>query len=98
MALDAVEEDVVKSLRRRQDAILGRLHAITKSRDAGEATFQETLGIESLLVMELGQIQDRLSMLGEHAYDGCAECRPETGGRAAPVRAYRMENWRSYEE
>lgn len=71
-------QEAASSLRRRQDAILHRLHAITKSRDAG-ASLQDTLGLELLLVMELGQIQDRLRKLGEHEYDGCALCRPVPG-------------------
>lgn len=79
----------VKSLRERQDVVLGQLHAITRSRDHGKS-FQETLGVQQLLVMELGQIQDRLRMLGEHLYDGCKVCRPVSSGKVAPP------GWQSY--
>lgn len=80
----AGEEVAVKSLRERQDVILGKLHAITKSRDAGKS-LPETVGVEQLLVMELGQIQDRLRMLGAHLYDGCKDCRPVSGVPQAPA-------------
>lgn len=75
MGMSMVEADVVRSLRERQDVVLGKLHAITRSRDHG-SSLQETLAAEQILVMELGQIQDRLRMLGEHPYDGCRSCRP----------------------
>ena len=79
------DTDLVKSLRKRQDVVLGQLHAITRSRDTGLAGFLETLSAESLLVMELGQIQDRLRMLGEHLYDGCKVCRPVSGRPLSPT-------------
>jgi hypothetical protein len=96
MTIGVGEAEAVKLLRRRQDVVLGLLHAITRKRDSG-SSLESTLGVEQLLVMELGQIQDRLSMMGEHRYDGCAECRPVSGGPGAPpVQAYGQGNWRSH--
>jgi hypothetical protein len=70
---------MVETLRSRQDQLLGQISTLTRRRDAREVTLEETLGIEAVLVIELGQIQDRLRMLGEHSYDGCPTCRPITG-------------------
>jgi hypothetical protein len=98
MTIGADEAKAVKLLRRRQDVVLGLLHAITRKRDLG-SSLESTLGVEQLLVMELGQIQDRLRMLGEHQYDGCTECRPVSGGQGVPpVRTYGQGNWRSHAE
>jgi hypothetical protein len=69
-------ESAMKALRQRMDDLLGRLHALTRRRDAGELTLQESLPIELSLVVELGQVQDRLRLMGGHTYDGCRECHP----------------------
>jgi len=75
----------VKILRARQDEILHRLHVLTRSRDAGEVLFPESLPMEQSLVAELGQIQDRLHLIGSHGYDGCLECRPRNDKAFAPT-------------
>jgi hypothetical protein len=81
---DAESAEVVKSLHDRVDALMGRLHELTKRRDRREIGFQESLPVEQSLVAELGQIQDRLRTLGSHAYDCCKECRP-LDVRSAPT-------------
>jgi hypothetical protein len=73
----------IEVLRRRQDDLLGRIHSLTRGRDLGEVTLQDSMAVEGRLVAELGQIQDRLSALGEHLYDGCATCRPSDGAGVA---------------
>jgi len=65
-----------KLLRHRLDELLGCIHELTKRRDAGEITLQSSLPVELALVVELGQVQDRLRLMGCHAYDGCRDCRP----------------------
>lgn len=65
-----------KALRGRLDELLGCLHELTKRRDKGEITLQSSLPIELAFVVELGQVQDRLRLMGCHTYDGCQECRP----------------------
>lgn len=69
-------ESPEKALRRRLDELLGSIHELTKRRDLGETTLQSSLPIELAMVVELGQVQDRLRLLGGHTYDGCRECRP----------------------
>jgi hypothetical protein len=69
----------IETFRRRQDAIMGRIYSLTRGRDLGEVSLQDSAGVEIKLVIELGQIQDRLRGLGEHSYDGCATCRPGGG-------------------
>ena len=74
--------EVVKSLHGRVDVLMGRLHELTKRRDRREIGFQESLPIEQLLVTEVGQIQDRLRLMGSHDFGGCSECQPV---RAIPI-------------
>ena len=76
-ATAALERD----LHLRADELLGRLHALTRRRDTGEISLQESLPLELSLVVELGQVQDRLSLLGCHVYDGCVACRPRDPAR-----------------
>ena len=77
--------DLVESLRRKQDSLMGRLAALTRRRDAREVSPEESVGLEIMLTLELGRLQDRLRMLGEHSFDGCPECRPVRDVRARPV-------------
>lgn len=67
----------IEAFRKRQDDIMGRIHSLTRGRDLGEVSLQDAAGVEIKLVIQLGQIQDRLRAIGEHSYDGCATCRPE---------------------
>jgi len=70
-------------LRKRQDEIMRGIHALTRRRELGEVSLEGSVAEEISLVIELGQIQDRLLALGEHLYDGCLVCRPGGGGRAS---------------
>jgi hypothetical protein len=74
-----LEDGEISRLRRRQDAVFRELHSLTRRRDLGTVRFEESVGVEALLVIELGQIQDRLNRLGAHSYDGCSLCRPAGG-------------------
>ena len=78
-------DEAVKVLRQRQDDLLRQLHALTKRRDAHLDTLEGTMVLEQSLVSELGQIQDRLSLLGMHTYCGCVECRPSGIAPADPT-------------
>lgn len=69
-------ESLEKSLRHRSDALLRRLHELTKRRDSGALSLESSMPLEMSLVTELGHLQERLRLLGCHAYDGCEECRP----------------------
>jgi hypothetical protein len=60
----------------RVDELMKKMHALTRRRDIEGTPLHETLPLELSLVMELGQLQDRLRLLGVHEYDGCVECRP----------------------
>ena len=73
---------LLKALHGRADSLMGRLHELTKRRDRRQIGFGESLVLEQALVAEIGQIQDRLRLLGCHPYDGCLECRPGGGGQA----------------
>jgi hypothetical protein len=66
----------IENLRKRQDDLLGRIHSLTRRRDLGEGSPRQSFEAEMCLVIELGQVQDRLRTLGEHSYDGCPSCRP----------------------
>jgi len=66
----------IENLRKRQDDLLGRIHSLTRQRDLGEVSPRESFEAEMCLVIQLGQVHDRLRALGEHSYDGCPSCRP----------------------
>ena len=75
--------DAVCALRLRLDELLGQLHALTMRRQAHLDTLEGSMFQEQSLVSELGQIQDRLSLLGAHTYCGCEECRPSRRAKAS---------------
>ena len=75
-AAPARSEVEQRELHLRADALLGKLHSLTRSRDAGAVTSRDSLPRELALVVELGQVQDRLRLLGGHDYGGCSACRP----------------------
>jgi hypothetical protein len=91
--LAACSAETVKSLHSRVNEIMGRLHELTKRRDRREIGFQDSLPVQQSLVAELGQIQDRLRLLGSHAYGGCEACRPFAEG-TSPTSKERTEHGR----
>ena len=74
MILKEANPGALEILRMRRNDLMGKIHQLTRRRDMGEITLDGSLEEEISLVIELGQVQDRLRALGEHSYDGCPNC------------------------